>query len=146
MSYLDPAPPVRPLVLRAKWAWEEFTGILMHSDIRFACVVLGLAMGMWACFGLVMRRDLEWFAMGFALEFSPWLWAVNHWVVGLGFIHVALHKLPKGRCLALGTYAAVVWGWIAMGRPASTFSSGVTLNIVIIFMAMLIVQRSGAKK
>jgi hypothetical protein len=142
----DTPPPAR----RASDDWlyglKRIPNIFLYGDITFACVVLGMGMILWGVLGLLRPIDLQWFAAGFALEVAPWLWGVNHLLVGVGFIHVAVRHFPRGRCLLLGTYGAVAWTWIMMGRPSSSFSSGVTLNIIIVFMSMLIVQRSGAKK
>lgn len=117
--------------------------ILLEGDITFACVVLGMANILWGIFGLIYTPDIQWFAKGFALEFAPWVWALNHALAGLGFIHIAVHGFPKGRSLLFGSYVIMVWTWIAMGRPSATFSSGMTLNLVEILMGAIIVQRSG---
>ena len=117
--------------------------IIMHGNIEFACVVLGHGMVLWGLIGALHPSDLVWFASGFAFEVYPFVWAINHIAIGLGFIYVGTHYLPRWPCLLLGTYGAVVWTWIMMSRPSSSLSSGVTLNVIIVFMSMLIVQRSG---
>lgn len=125
------------------WLIGAMAYVLMESDITFALVVLGISANLWGMIGLIHQSDLQWFAHGFAFEFSPWVWALNHMIVGWCFIHVALRDLPKGRTLLLGWYVITVWTIIMVQRPNSSFSSGVTLNAVFIFMAGLMIQRSG---
>lgn len=136
-------PPLRRANDGLFYALKRIPDILLYGDITFACTVLGFGMIMWGTFGLIRPIDLQWFAGGFAFEVAPWVWGFNSMAVGTGFIHVAVRHFPRGRCLLLGTYGAVVWTWVMMGRPNSSFSSGVTLNIIIVFMSMLVVQRSG---
>lgn len=137
------APPMSAPLARMRWYFEQVAHVILHGDITFSSVVLGHSMILWACFGLFKTADIAWFASGFAFEWSPWLWALNHAAVGFGFIHCALHKFPPGRSLMLGTYCCCVWTLIAVGRPSATFSSGMTLNIVVIFMGAILTHRSG---
>jgi hypothetical protein len=121
--------------------------ILLHSDIQFACVVLGLMMIVWSLIGILIRpADIAFFAKDFAFEVAPWLWALNHIACGLGFIHCAVRHFPPGRSLLFGAYAVMVFTWVAVGRPAASFSSGMTLNACVIFMGCVLVQRSGRHK
>lgn len=137
------SPPFLPFFDRLKWFGKEVLNILLTGDITFGCVMLGLSMMLWSAFGMFKTTDIAWFASGFAFEWSPWLWAMNHALVGYGFIHCAIHKFPPGRSLMLGTYCCCVWTMIAVGRPAASFSSGMTLNIVVIVMGALLTHRSG---
>lgn len=137
------SPPLTKFPERLVWARDRIVDILLHGDITFGCVILGLGMIMWGILGLFHQPDLVWFAKGFALEVAPWLWGMNHMVAGYMFIHCALHHFPPGRSLMFGSYCVMLWTWIAMGRPASSFSSGVTLNFIIILMGAILVQRSG---
>lgn len=136
-------PPLHPLHARLKWLGARIAQILLTSDIGFACTVLGFASILWGIFGLIYTPDLKWFAGDFALEVAPWIWGVNSILVGCAFIHVAAHDFPAGRSLLLGSYCIMCWTWIALGRPTSSFSSGMTLNFVVIFMGAILVQRSG---
>lgn len=140
------APHLTSLPARLQWTGQRLSEILLDSDITFACVVLGFGAILWGIFGLIYPADLVWFAGGFALEVAPWFWGLNSMVVGYGFVHVALHNFPQGRCLMLGSYCIMCWTWIALGRPASSFSSGMTLNFVIIFMGALLIQRTGRRR
>jgi hypothetical protein len=137
------SPPFLPFYDRLKWAGKEVLNILLTADITFACVMLGLLMMLWSAFGMFKTTDIAWFANGFAFEWSPWLWAMNHSLVGYGFIHCAIHKFPSGRSLMLGTYCCCIFTLIAVGRPAASFSSGMTLNICVIVMGALLTHRSG---
>jgi hypothetical protein len=140
---MSQSPPLTRLPERLKWAGKEITDILLHADVTFAFVVLGISMIVWGIFGMIYTPDLEWFAKGFAFEVAPWLWGLNHMCFGYGFIHCALHKFPPGRSLLIGAGAIMCWTWIAMGRPSTSFSSGMTLNFVVILMGAVLVQRSG---
>lgn len=139
------APPITNLSDRLKWVCDRIIFILLHGDITFACAVLGMAMIMWGVLGLSYTSDLKWFASGFVMEVAPWFWGINHMAAGYAFIHCALHHFPPGRSLMFGSYCVMCWTWIAMGRPAASFSSGMTLNFVIILMGAILIQRSGKK-
>jgi hypothetical protein len=144
MSYQDPAPEMIHLEDRIKWCGKKVLDILLNGDVTFACVVLGLSMICWGALAAVYNpHDTAFFSKGFAFEWSPWLWGLNHAFVGYGFIHCAIHGFPPGRSLVLGTYCCCVWTLIAVGRPSSSFSSGMTLNFVVIFMGAILAQRSG---
>jgi hypothetical protein len=129
---------------RLVWVAKESTHILLNGDVTFACVVLGMCMMCWgALASLYNPGDVKFFSQGFAFEWAPWVWGLNHALVGYGFIHCAVHRFPPGRSLMLGTYCCCVWTLIAVGRPSSSFSSGMTLNFVVIFMGAILAQRSG---
>lgn len=126
-----------------KAALSDIQHILTHGDARFAFVVLGLACIFWGVLGLVYTPDIQWFAKGFALEVAPWLWGLNHLLFGLALVRVAVANFPPGLSLLVGSYGCMAWTWIALGRPVSSFSSGMTLNLVVILMSVVLVQRSG---
>lgn len=119
--------------------------IIMRGDITFAILMLGVCCIMWGVIGLMYKPDLEWYARGFALEIAPWLWGFNHIAFGVALIHCAVWNFPPGRSLMIGTYGVFCFTWVAMGRPASSMSSGVTLNFILIFMSALLIQRSGKR-
>jgi hypothetical protein len=138
------APSILQLRERIEWFGDQIVDVLLNADVTFACVVLGLSMICWGILaGMYNPGDVKFFSGGFAFEWAPWLWALNHAAVGYGFIHCAVHGFPPGRSLMLGTYCCCVWTLIAVGRPSSSFSSGMTLNFVVIFMGAILAQRSG---
>lgn len=116
---------------------------LLEGDIDFACVVLGTAMICWGIVALFYTQDAKWFEKDFAYAFPYWAWGLNHICTGMGFIYVGANKQPRAVSLLVGTYASCVWAMIAMVRPASSVSAGVTHNFVVIFMAAILLQRSG---
>ena len=136
-------PPFLPLSERLKWAARQTGHILMYGDIRFACVVLGCSMWLWATLGMFRQADIVWFAKDFAFEWAPWIWAVVYYVSGYMFIHVAIHNFPPMRTLLFGTFCVSVWTLVAVTRPTASFSSGWTLNIIVIFMGAMLAHRSG---
>lgn len=142
--HTDPAPSCKDLKCRFRWGCNSVTHVLLNADITFASVVLGISMILWGILAAFINpADTKHFSHGFAFEWAPWLWGLNHMAVGYGFIHCALHKFPPGRSLILGTYCCCIWTLIAVGRPAASFSSGMTLNFVVIFMGAILAQRSG---
>lgn len=120
--------------------------ILTEADTRFAFVVLGIACMFWGVLGLIYTPDIHWFANGFAFEVMPWVWGANHLLFGMALIKVAVDGFPPGISLLVGSYGCMAWTWIALGRPVSSFSSGMTLNLVVILMSVVLVQRSGKHK
>lgn len=120
--------------------------IIMQGDITFAIFMLGICCILWGTVGMIHTPDLEWYAKGFALEVAPWLWGVNHIGFGIALMHCAVRSFPAGRSLMIGTYGVMCFTWVAMGRPASSMSSGVTLNFILVLMSAILIQRSGRKR
>ena len=138
-------PPLRDFRDRVIWAWEEALHIIDADNLRLVCLLLGTTMIMWGGIGLYRQSDLAWFATGFALEFSPWLWGVHNICYGYGLIHVSLHHLPKHRSVFLGSWGAIIWAWVMLGRPNSTVSSGVSLNAAIVIVSLILIYKAGRK-
>ena len=125
---------------------HNISHILLHGDISLACVVLGMMMIAWSAIGLmIVPRDMYQFALDFFIV-APLFWAFNGAAIGAGFIYVACRGFPAGFTLALGIYGTVIYTWIAVARPVASITSGVTLNLAVIFLSCLLIHRSGARR
>lgn len=122
---------------------KQIPDILLNGDIKFACIVLGFSMIMWATLGQFKQSDIVWFAKDFAFEWPAWLWTLMYYFAGFMFIHCAVRDFPPMRCLLFGTFCVSLWTLVAVTRPSASFSSGWTLNVIVIFMGAVLAQRSG---
>lgn len=141
MTYPNARP--NPFFAEVQYSTGRMADIALHGDITFAVMMLGACCILWGSIGLIHIPDLEWYAKGFAFEVAPWVWGINHIGFGVALIHLAVRKFPPGRSLLIGTYGVMCFTWVAMGRPSSSMSSGVTLNFILVFMSACVVQRSG---
>lgn len=118
--------------------------ILLKSDLSFASFVLGVAMFVWGLVAVIMAPgDFFTFSQDMRVSWGMWFWFLNYTVVGISFMVIALHNFPPIHTLITGGYATMVWNWIASTRGYSNFTSGVTLNFVVIFLGIMVVYRSG---
>jgi hypothetical protein len=127
------------------YAFKRIPDILLKGEVDFAFVVLGFSMYVWAALGMLKQSDIVWFAKDFAFEWAPWVWFINYLFAGTMFIHCAVRHYPQGRCLLFGAYCCILWTWVMVGRPTASFSSGWTLNAVVVFMGAVLIQRSGKR-
>lgn len=119
--------------------------ILLESDLSLSALILGAAMIFWGVTAMVMApADFFTFADTMRLG-TTWFWFWNYTMVGAGFMCCAVRKFPPLTSLLIGGYAVLAWTWVASMRGSANFTSGVTLNAVVIVMGCLMVQRSGAK-
>ena len=118
--------------------------ILLQSDLSLSTFVLGIALVLWGVIAFFMvPLDLVAFVGDFS-KGTPLLWAINYVVAGIGFVWVTLKGFPAMSSLLVGCYCCVMWTWIASVRNySSNLTSGLTLNLVVIFLALLLIQRSG---
>ena len=117
--------------------------ILLDSDLSLSAFILGWAMVMWGVVAVwIAPTDFFTFADTVKLG-TTWFWFWNYVAVGAGFIYCACRRFPPLPSLLIGGYGTLVWTWIAAMRGFSNFTSGVTLNAVVIVMGCLMVQRSG---
>jgi hypothetical protein len=120
--------------------------ILVDSDISLASFLMGL--GLWA-FGLTAffahPEDFLTFAQSMEFTGGTLWWLANYLGAGAGFIYIAMRNFPPLGSLLIGSYASLVWIWIAYMRSYSNATSGVSLNFIVIAMGFLLVQR-GARK
>ena len=118
---------------------------LINGELHLAATLMGAGMILWGSVGLWVRpEDLERFAQDFMFH-HPILWGVHSIVCGMVFIGLAARDFPSQWSLFFGLYGTVIYTWIAMARPVSSFTSGVTLNVFVILMSALCVHRSGRK-
>lgn len=124
---------------------KRLNEIFLESDLSLAAMLMGICLVLWGLVAFIVSpSDFYSFSRDMKLG-SPWLWLANYLVVGALFVAVAYHKFPPLPSLLVGTYACLVWTWVASVRGSSNVTSGVTLNILVIVMGMLLVQRSGRK-
>lgn len=124
---------------------ERLKEILLESDVSLASFMMGAGLIMWGVVAIFMAPT-DFFTFASSMKFlGTWFWFINYTLVGSGFIYAAIKKFPPFLSLCVGGYAALIWTWIASIRGFSNFTSGVTLNIIVIVMGILLVQRSGTK-
>lgn len=116
----------------------------MTADISLVCTLQGFSMIVWALIALFHSSDLTAFAADFAF-IAPAFWFLNAFLCGIAEITLASLRFPPGATLMLGTYFVTVWTWIAVTRPAASFSSGATHNLMVIIIGALMIHRSGRK-
>ena len=125
---------------------SEFFDVLAKADMRLSCVMLGLGLMMWGIIGVAyVPHEVTRAASRFALGDNAFLWAMNYFGVGAGYIWVGVRNLPHPQSMLLGCYSAMIWTMIAVARPTDTFTSGVTLNLIVVIMGLMLVQRSGRR-
>jgi hypothetical protein len=124
---------------------DRLREILLDSDATLATFILGAALIVWGVTAVaVAPSDFFTFADSMHVG-SMWFWFANYVLVGAGLILCAFYKFPPLPSLLIGGYAVLAWTWVASARGSANFTSGVTLNIIVIVMGCLIVQRSGRK-
>ena len=117
--------------------------IFIESDLSLSAAILGVAMVFWGCTALIMTPK-EFFDFSDTMKLgSVWFWFANYTLVGAGFFCCAFRKFPPLLSLLIGGYAVLAWTWVASMRGSANFTSGVTLNAVVIVMGCLMIQRSG---
>lgn len=120
--------------------------ILLNGHIDFASVVLGFAMMVWATLGQFHQADIAWFAKDFAFQWSGAVWTTVYYVCGFMFVYLPLRTYPPVLTLVFSTFCISLFSMIAVSRPSASFTSGWTLNVVVIFMAAVLAQRSGVRR
>lgn len=116
--------------------------ILLCSDISLACFVLGCGLILWGIIaGIMSPKDVFTFAGDMAI-LNPVFWVANYIALGSGFIYVTMRSFPNLPSLFVGGYGTVIWSWIAAYRGSANFTSGVTLNVIVILMSIILIQRS----
>lgn len=131
---------------RLKTPLREVSDILINSDLRLLCLLHGFLMIAWGSIGMFIHpEDLIRLATDF-IFFLPVFWGLNIIGVGMAYIYVAIKNLPQGLSLGLGTYVVCCWTWIAVSRPVSSVTSGVTLNLTVIIVGALLIHRSGRQR
>lgn len=119
--------------------------IVLDSDISLASMLMGVGLIMWGLVAVFMAPD-DFFTFADTVKVAgTWFWLANYVGIGIGFIYVSIHGFPPFSSLLIGGYATLAWAWIAAMRGFSNFTSGVTLNFIVIVMGCLLVQRSGRK-
>lgn len=119
--------------------------ILLDSDLSLAAFLLGVGLIMWGGIAVVMApNDLLFFAADMKAAGAVF-WAFNYFIAGTGFIYCAMKEFPPFTSLMVGCYCTLVWTWIAGVRGSANFTSGVTLNAIVIVMGVILVQRSSRK-
>lgn len=116
--------------------------ILMHSDLTLSAFLLGIGLIVWGTIAVIMS-PADMYSFANAVQSTTFLfWVFNYFFVGVGFVCVSIKKFPPLASLLVGTYATLMWTWIASIRGSSNFTAGVTLNFIVIVMGLLLVQRS----
>ena len=119
--------------------------ILLESDLSLASFLLGLGLIFWGLFAINMAPT-DFFSFADSMRVGTgWFWLANYLIGGAGFIAAAYYRFPPGLSLFVGTHACLVWTWIAVIRGYSNITSGVTLNVLVVVMGLLLTQRSGKK-
>jgi hypothetical protein len=122
---------------------KEALDIILHADFQLAGLMLGLSMVMWGCIStFVAPNDIAWFAQDFIFQ-STVFWFINHTGAGILWIYASVKKYPHPLSMLLGSWCAMMWTFVQVSRPTSTYTSGMTLNFVVIAMGILLVYRSG---
>ena len=121
---------------------DRIQEILMESDLTIAAFILGWGLIFWGIVAAFMA-PADLFTFAGTMRLGPSLfWVLNYILVGMGYIWVSYKRFPSFSSLMIGGYSCLVWTWIAAIRGSSNFTSGVTLNAVVIVMGVLLVQRS----
>jgi hypothetical protein len=108
--------------------------------------MMGLGLIMWGLIAAVMApSDLYTFSNNLHFGTTAF-WIANYIVVGILYITAAIRNHPPMLSLLVGGYSTLIWTWIASMRGTANFTSGVTLNIIVIVMGLLLVQRSSIHK
>ena len=125
---------------------HDLLRIITTGDLTLAGVLMGFAMILWGLIGVFVSPpvDMQWFVRDFVLSSVPF-WFCNHVGAGAAFIWCSVRKFPHPQSLFLGAYCTMMWTFIAVSRPVASFTSGMTLNLVVILMGVLLIHRSGKK-
>lgn len=83
----------------------------------------------------------------FIKSIPGYVWGIAYVSVGLGFMHQAYKKFQPIPSLLVGSAAVIIWFWILTVRSVTltNFTNGITLNVVVIIMGALLIQRSATK-
>lgn len=127
--------------------------ILCKSDISLAAFLLGLALTVWGLTALILQpHDLTAFAEHMAnaslIKSIPgYVWGLVYILVGIGFMHQAYKDFQPIPSLLVGSAAVIIWFWILTVRSITltNFTNGITLNVIVIIMGALLIQRSTTK-
>ena len=122
---------------------SDLLEVLLEGDIRFGGLVLGMAMMMWGVLGaFISPKDITWFAADFVFS-NSWFWFANHFLGGLAWVWCSVKRFPHPQSMLLGSWCVLMWTMIQVSRPSATYTSGMTLNFVVIFMGLMLIYRSG---
>lgn len=126
--------------------FRDLLDVLAKGDMQLSAVMMGFGLILWGSIGVIQfPSEVERAAVKFALGSSPILWALNYIGVGMAFIWVGVKKFPHPQSVLLGSYCAMIWTMIAAARPTENMTSGTSLNVVVIIMGLMLIQRSGRK-
>jgi hypothetical protein len=116
--------------------------ILLESDITLASFMLGWGLFWWGIFAFFLSP--QDFSVVDTQNVMNMFWFFNYVGVGLGYVYVAYRKFPSMTSMLIGGYSCVIWTWVAaMKSTSSNLTSGITLNLIVIAMGILLIQRSG---
>lgn len=125
---------------------KRINEILMDSDLSLSAFILGAALILWGMTAVIMAPE-DFFTFADTMHVgSTWFWFANYVLIGFGFMCCAYRGFPPLMSLLIGGYAVLAWTWVASMRGTANFTSGVTLNAVVIVMGCLMVQRSGKQR
>ncbi len=120
--------------------------IFLESDLSMSSLIFGMSLMLWGMVAIMIGHvDLLAFAGPTKTIIANWIWALNYIVLGACFITVAILNHPSLLTMLVGAYASLVWTWIASIRQFPVLTSGVTLNIFVVLMGVLLIVRSRKK-
>ena len=127
--------------------------IFCKSDISLAAFMVGLALAIWGLTALLIQpQDLTAFAnhmsnASLIKSIHGYVWGLAYVTVGLGFMHQAYRNFQPVPSLLVGSAAVIIWFWILTVRSITltNFTNGITLNVLVIIMGALLIQRSTTK-
>lgn len=117
--------------------------VLLESDPSLAGLMFGIALLVWGFVAInIGKHDLIAFAGPLNAVFASWVWVLNFIGLGVLFLVVTMLNFPPMLSLFVGSYACIIWTWLASLRKFPVATSGVTLNIMVIVMGLLLIVRS----
>jgi len=146
VEYFDTKPTKdTPMTPRRRLGEQPITlkYLMLYSDISLSCFILGCGLIVWGVIaGFISPLDIFTFIGDVSVVPYPVFWILNYIVMGVGFIAVTLKGFPRLPSLFIGSYGALIWTWIGSSRGVANFTSGATLNLIVIAMSILLIHRS----
>lgn len=125
---------------------ERLKFIMLQSDISLSVLLMGCGLVAWGTIAVIWApSDLLTFAGDMSKVLPAWFWVWNYVGCGALFIYIALKEFPPVPSLFAALWSVLGWTHIAAIRGFSNFTSGVSLNILVIVVGLLIAQRSRVK-
>lgn len=125
---------------------ERFKFIMLESDISFAVFWMGVGLILWGVIAVVWAPgDFLTFAGDMSKVVPALVWFFNYVGCGVLFVCIALKDFPPAPSLLASLWSVLAWTYIAGIRGFSNFTSGVSLNILVIVIGLMIAQRSRVK-